>query len=336
MIDKTVLSKYDKSGMYKVYDMWPEISRNAYNANYESVNFTNVDNIVFSGMGGSGAIGDIFAAILSKSNIHVSVVKGYNLPSTVNKNSLVVTTSVSGDTIETLSVLENAKKIGCNLIGFSSGGKMEKYCKNNNIEFRKIKEIHSPRASFPNFLYAILKILKPIIPIEEENIIDSINALEITKKKISSENLNSKNTALSLAKNMNGIPLIYYPFGLQASAIRFKNCLQENSKIHAIVEDVVEACHNGIVSWEKDSIVQPILIEGTDDFLKTKERWEIIKDYFNINEIKYQEIFSVDGNILSKLINLIYVLDYSSIFHAVISQIDPSPVKSIDFVKSKL
>jgi len=322
--------------MYKVYDMWPEISRNAYNANYESVNFTNVDNIVFSGMGGSGAIGDIFAAILSKSNIHVSVVKGYNLPSTVNKNSLVVTTSVSGDTIETLSVLENAKKIGCNLIGFSSGGKMEKYCKNNNIEFRKIKEIHSPRASFPNFLYAILKILKPIIPIEEENIIDSINALEITKKKISSENLNSKNTALSLAKNMNGIPLIYYPFGLQASAIRFKNCLQENSKIHAIVEDVVEACHNGIVSWEKDSIVQPILIEGTDDFLKTKERWEIIKDYFNINEIKYQEIFSVDGNILSKLINLIYVLDYSSIFHAVISQIDPSPVKSIDFVKSKL
>jgi len=299
-------------------------------------NFTNVDNIVFSGMGGSGAIGDIFAAILSKSNIHVSVVKGYNLPSTVNKNSLVVTTSVSGDTIETLSVLENAKKIGCNLIGFSSGGKMEKYCKNNNIEFRKIKEIHSPRASFPNFLYAILKILKPIIPIEEENIIDSINALEITKKKISSENLNSKNTALSLAKNMNGIPLIYYPFGLQASAIRFKNCLQENSKIHAIVEDVVEACHNGIVSWEKDSIVQPILIEGTDDFLKTKERWEIIKDYFNINEIKYQEIFSVDGNILSKLINLIYVLDYSSIFHAVISQIDPSPVKSIDFVKSKL
>lgn len=336
MIDKTVLSKYDKSGMYKVYDMWPEISRNAYNANYESVNFTNVDNIVFSGMGGSGAIGDIFAAILSKSNIHVSVVKGYNLPSTVNKNSLVVTTSVSGDTIETLSVLENAKKIGCNLIGFSSGGKMEKYCKNNNIEFRKIKEIHSPRASFPNFLYAILKILKPIIPIEEENIIDSINALEITKKKNSSENLNSKNTALSLAKNMNGIPLIYYPFGLQASAIRFKNCLQENSKIHAIVEDVVEACHNGIVSWEKDSIVQPILIEGTDDFLKTKERWEIIKDYFNINEIKYQEIFSVDGNILSKLINLIYVLDYSSIFHAVISQIDPSPVKSIDFVKSKL
>jgi glucose/mannose-6-phosphate isomerase len=336
LIDKTVLSKYDKSGMYKVYDMWPEISRNAYNANYESVNFTNVDNIVFSGMGGSGAIGDIFAAILSKSNIHVSVVKGYNLPSTVNKNSLVVTTSVSGDTIETLSVLENAKKIGCNLIGFSSGGKMEKYCKNNNIEFRKIKEIHSPRASFPNFLYAILKILKPIIPIEEENIIDSINALEITKKKNSSENLNSKNTALSLAKNMNGIPLIYYPFGLQASAIRFKNCLQENSKIHAIVEDVVEACHNGIVSWEKDSIVQPILIEGTDDFLKTKERWEIIKDYFNINEIKYQEIFSVDGNILSKLINLIYVLDYSSIFHAVISQIDPSPVKSIDFVKSKL
>jgi glucose/mannose-6-phosphate isomerase len=322
--------------MYEVYDNWPDISRGAYKTDLKIVNFSNIDHIVFSGMGGSGAIGDIFAAILSKSSIHVSVVKGYNLPNTVNKNSLVVTTSVSGDTIETLSVLDNAKKIGCNLIAFSSGGKMEDFCKKNGIEFRKIERIHSPRASLTNFLFSILKILKPIIPIEEQDVIDSINELENTKKNISSKNLSSENAALTLAEGITGMPLIYYPFGLQASAIRFKNSLQENSKKHAMIEDVLEACHNGIVSWEKDSIVQPILIEGMDDFLKTKERWDIIKEYFNINGIEYQEIFSVKGNILSKLINLIYVLDYSSIYRAVLSHIDPSPVKSIDFLKSKL
>jgi len=303
--------------MYEVYDNWPDISRDAYKTDLKIVNFSNIDHIVFSGMGGSGAIGDIFAAILSKSSIHVSVVKGYNLPNTVNKNSLVVTTSVSGDTIETLSVLDNAKKIGCNLIAFSSGGKMEDFCKKNGIEFRKIERIHSPRASLTNFLFSILKILKPIIPIEEQDVIDSINELENTKKNISSKNLSSENAALTLAEGMTGMSLIYYPFGLQASAIRFKNSLQENSKKHAMIEDVLEACHNGIVSWEKDSIVQPILIEGIDDFLKTKERWNIIKEYFNINGIEYQEIFSVKGNILSKLINLIYVLDYSSIYRAV-------------------
>ena len=48
---------------------------------------------------------------------------------------------------------------------------------------------------------------------------------------------------------MKGIPVIYYPVGLQAAAIRFKNSLQENAKSHAISEDVIEACHNGIVSW---------------------------------------------------------------------------------------
>ena len=153
---------------------------------------------------------------------------------------------------------------------------------------------------------------------------------------ISSNNLTEKNTSLNLAKWVNGIPLIYYPHGLQAAAVRFKNSLQENCKIHSITEDVVEACHNGIVAWEKSSNVQPILIEGKEDFIKTKERWQILKEYFEKNKIDYKEIFSIEGNILSKLINLIYLLDYATIYHAVILNINPSPVKSIDFIKSKL
>ena len=130
--------------------------------------------------------------------------------------------------------------------------------------------------------------------------------------------------------------MIYYPWGLQAAAIRFKNSLQENAILHVVAEDVIEACHNGIVSWEKRSVVQPILIEGYDDYIKTKERLEILKRYFDENEIDYREVKSTKGSIISKLISLIYFLDYVSIYKAILSGVDPSPVKSSDYIKSSL
>jgi len=112
--------------------------------------------------------------------------------------------------------------------------------------------------------------------------------------------------------------------------------MQENAKTHAISEDVIEACHNGIVAWEKFSGIKPILIEGEDDFKKTKERWMVIKKFFNAEKIEYKEIFSTNGSILSKIVNLIYFLDYVSIYNAIFKNIDPSPVKSIDYIKKNL
>jgi len=172
------------------------------------------------------------------------------------------------------------------------------------------------------------------------NVTYNRNNFEITsldkKNNIFSNNLTEDNISLKLAEWIKDIPLIYYPWGLQSAAIRFKNSLQENSKIHAMTEDVIEACHNDIVAWEENSKVQPILIRGHDDHIKTIERWNILKEFFNERGIEYFETKSVDGNILSKIVNLIYLLDYSSIYHAILNQIDPSPVNAIDFVKERL
>ena len=330
------MENIDKKEMHKVYDKWSEIAKNTYEENWKSLEYENIDHIVFAGMGGSGSIGDIFSAILSQTKLHVTIVKGYTLPKTVDKNSLVVITSVSGNTAEALSILDQAKSSDCNLIAISSGGKIEQICNENKIEYRKIKEYNSPRASLVSFIFSMLKILKFIIPIKEEDIIESLENLKQLQNKISSNNLTDSNKALSLAKEISGIPLIYYPWGLQAAGIRFKNSLQENAKMHAMVEDVVEASHNGIVAWENESQVFPILLQGDKDNIKTKERWKILKIYFDNSKIEYKEIFSIKGNILAKLIHLIYLLDYTSIYKAVISKIDPTPVKSIDFIKSKL
>jgi len=335
VITQLDLEKIDSKKMFKVYDDWPEIAKNAY-FKAETKFREPVKHIVFAGMGGSGAMGDFFSAILSKTNLHVNVVKGYLLPKNVDSQTLVITTSVSGNTIETLTTLQAANKIGCKIIAFSSGGKMEEYCNQNSIEFIKIQKYHSPRASFVNFVYSILRTLESIFPIKNNEIEKSIKQLEITRKNISSSNLEINNAALNLALSINKIPLIYYPWGFEAAAIRFKCSLQENAKIHAIVEDVVEASHNGIISWEIKANVQPILLQGKDDYEKTKQRWEIFEEYFNENNIEFDKIISIEGNIISKLVNLIYILDYASIYLAIINKIDPTPVKSIEYIKKRL
>ena len=330
------MNKYDKSGMYKIYNRWPELARQSFETDYEPIHLEDVDHVVFTGMGGSGSVCDILSSILSKSKIHVDVTKGYHLPNTLDSKTMVVVVSASGNTLETLTVLQNAEKTTAKVMAFSSGGKIEEYCKKHDLSFRKLSLYNSPRSSLPVYLYSIFKILSSILPISVSEINSSLNDLEMMSKKISSLNLDASNPSLELAKWIKGIPIIYYPWGLRAAAVRFKNSYQENVKSHAIAEDVLEACHNGIVSWESRSNINPILLQGKDDYEKTKQVWSIIKDYFKANNIDYHEIFSVSGGILSKIICLIYLLDYCTIYKSIILGLDPTPVKSIDFVKAQM
>ena len=330
------LEKIDSKHMFKTYDRWPEIAVESYEKDYDKIDIKDIDHVVFAGMGGSGSIGDTISAILSKKDIHVSNVKGYVLPKTVDSKTLVIVTSVSGNTTEALSILENSKKTSAKVIGFSSGGKLESFCNNNNILFQNISIIHSPRASYTNFLYSILNILEPILPISKTDVFESINGLSKTHEKIFSGNLTESNISLKLAHFIKNIVCIYYPAGLQAAAIRYKNSLQENTKIHAMTEDVIESCHNGIVSWEKKSGVTPVLIQGKDDYSKTTERWRILEEFFESKKIDYFSVKSLNGSILSKITNLIYLLDYSSLYASIINNTDPSPVNSIEFIKSRL
>lgn len=322
--------------MHVTYDSWPEIAKRSYSSSSEIGDFKNIDHLVFCGMGGSGTICDVFASILSKSNFHICVVKGYHLPSTIDSNTLVITSSVSGNTMETLQVLESASKCGCKTISFSSGGKMQTFCEKNKLPFKKIPIFHSPRASLPSFLYSMIHYFGPMFNINKDEVFESIKSLENLRQNINSSNTNSNNEAFNLASWLVGFPMVYYPWGLQAAAVRFKNSLQENSKMHAMAEDIMEASHNGIVAWETRSNVQPILIQGADDHIKTKERWKIFEMYFLENEIEFYKIQSVNGSILSKLINLVYLLDYASIYKAFLNKIDPTPTNSIDYIKSKL
>ncbi len=335
MITKADLIKYDRSQICDVYNQWPKIAKDAYNLKIEQINFKDINHLVFAGMGGSGTIGDMFASILSKAEIPVSIVKGFHLPSTINNRTLIITTSVSGNTLETITTLKEANKRESKIIAFSSGGKIERYCKNNKIEYRKLIQNHSPRGSFMNYFYSILNTLQPILPVKKNEITQSIKKLELLSKNISTNNLTKNNQAINLAEWITLIPITYYPHGLKAAAIRFKNSLQENSKSHAITENIVEMCHNGIVAWEQDRKIQPMLIEGKNDYNKTKLLQKIIKEYFVNNNIDFRTISSPSGSIVTKLVYLIYLLDFVSIYKSIINKTDPTPVKSIKYLKNK-
>ena len=336
VLDGKTLKGLDSNGMHVIYDKWPDTAKSSFEFEHEKMRFDGVRDVVFAGMGGSGAIGDVFASILSKTDIHVSVVKGYVLPKTATKDTLVVTTSISGNTIETVTILREAMDRGCKIAAFSSGGTMQDVCTRNGLEYRRIERVHSPRASFVAFLYGMLNVLHPILPISEGNICESLAETKRLGRMINSDNMNENNPALQMAEWIDGIPMIYYPFGLQAAAIRFKNALQENAKTHAAVEDIIESCHNGIVAWERPGRFQPILLQGQDDYIRTKERWKVFREYFDENGIDFWQIHSVKGNILSKIITLVYLFDYCSIFLAARNGIDPSPVRSIDFIKNRI
>lgn len=332
------IKKYDSSNIHATYDAWSNIASKSYRTQKIKTDFDGIDHIVFLGMGGSGTIADVLSSILSKSDIHTCTVKGYHLPATVDKNTLLVAVSVSGETDETITVLNDSLITNCKKIAFSAGKtRLESFCKKNRIHHGTPEFYHSPRASFVSFLYYILDSLDSILKIKKEEVLESITSLQLMQKEIGTSNLvPSTNNALSLARWITGTPVIYYPWGLRASAVRFKNSLNENAKMHAIAEDVIEACHNGIVAWDRPSHFQPILVEGSDDFVKTKERWKILKEFFEQKNIDYREIHSVRGSILAKLVTLIYIFDYTTIYKSFLLGIDPSPVGPIDFVKKKL
>ena len=182
------LENIDSKKMFKIYDIWPDIAKESYNQEFPKPEINDIDHIVFAGMGGSGTIGDVFSSILSQNDIHTSVVKGYLLPKTVDENTLVVITSVSGNTQESLTVLENAKNSKAKFIAFSSGGIIKEYALKNKIDYQEIKMEHSPRASFVKYIFSMLNVLESVIPVKKPDVLDAISKMETMRENIFSNN----------------------------------------------------------------------------------------------------------------------------------------------------
>jgi glucose/mannose-6-phosphate isomerase len=325
-----VISK-DKNKVYTIYEEWPRFAKEGMERDIN----TELDpsSIVIAGMGGSGTIGDIIYDLLQdKSMIPIYAIKGYHLPSFIDDNSLAIIISSSGNTEEALSVFTEAHNKGLQIIGISSSGLLEKACKNHNYIHIKVNERLAPRYSLPEMLFVTLNIISSIddlkwIKDQAKNAIDSMNS---TKDMISINN-NDNNIAKDIALCIKTIPIIYTSPYLKSVGIRFKNSLNENSKIIAIASDIVEASHNEIAALVNNQFTN-ILIRDTNNF-EIEKRFDIFKSMLGNNIYEIKPIYS---NRLANLVSLIYILDYSTIYLAILRSVDPLIIEPINRLKSML
>ena len=210
----------------------------------------------------------------------------------------------------------------------------EKY----NIPHTKVELALTPRASL---LYALLPAINllseiGIIKSTKEEFTDMMDLLNMRNNQIKKNIPFQNNVAKQIASDILELatpPTIYSGQTLSAPGYRFKASLNENSKIRAQHILLPELCHNEIQSWGK---ITSIFLRDDDESLEQRERFESLSQILIKMDIKPLEIYTEGKTKLGRIIDLIYLLDYVSLYLAILKDIDPTPTPNIDEIKKLL
>ncbi len=293
-----------------------------------------IQNIVISGMGGSG-IGGTFAQeyAFSFSSIPIFINKSYHLPNFINEHSLVIASSYSGNTEETLNCFHDAVEKHAQMIGITSGGKLEKYCQQHHYPFIIIPDGFPPRTALGYSLVQILNIfsLLNLIPSEWKK------EIQVSADLLTKEQNNIRTLAREIAKQLfNTFPIIY-SLHSEAIAIRLRQQLNENSKILCSHHMIPEMNHNELVGWRLLHSKHTVLCFLTDfDLDQNRRRYAFCKQIFIQHQIPVIELKAKGGNILPQWMYLIHLSDWISYELALLNHADPVEVKVIDQLKQTL
>jgi glucose/mannose-6-phosphate isomerase len=297
-------------------------------------NFLKIDNVIVAGMGASAISGDIMANLFrDKLDVPLIVNREYDLPKWVNKDTLVICISYSGNTDETLSSFKIASQKKCKIICLSTGGKLQELAEKREVPFVKIPAGIQPRAATAYLLFPSIIFLKKIglLKIEsdiEETIAVTTDFVALHNKSIPEEN----NPAKQLAKKFYGtIPQIYGWGVYTPIAIRWRHQLNENSKIIARTDIVPECNHNDLVGWSGNPDISKqfscVLFRDKDEeTLDMTTRLNFMRDLFHNTAGSVIEVSPKGKSQLAKMMYLMCLGDFTSCYLAVLRGIDPSPV----------
>jgi len=346
--DLKLISEIDKSNMFNDLAGFPEHIENSKNI-VESSNLQNiykVDDIVISGMGASSISGDIVQVLFrDKLDIPIYVNRQYDLPRWANKNTLVLSQSYSGNTEETLSTFKHATQKHCQVIGISSGGKLQEYCEKREIPHVKIPSGIQPRGATGYVLfsaiYALIKtgVVKHDISSEIDETLSLVKDFRDHNKK---EALTKDNFSKQIAKKLlNKIPQVYGWNFYTPIARRWCTQFNENSKLICRFDEVSECNHNDIVGWSMNPEVSKlfscvIFRDHEDESIYMEKRLDFMKKLFDGANAEVIEIPIKGKKRLAKMMYAMYLGDYISCYLAILRKIDPSPVSIITQLKEEL
>lgn len=340
------IATYDKSNMRKLLLEFPnQITQAVKIGQGADVPYTasDIDSILITGLGGSAIGGDVLRSYLSDElRVPMAVNRHYFLPEYVNERTLVIVSSYSGNTEETIAAHQDAVKRNAKVLCISSNGETAKLAAKYKQPLITIPKGFPPRAALGYSFFPALVALSAmkLISSKEKDIKETISLLKKKAKVYSS--LNSQNHALDVAKHLyTKLPIIYSSADrLDVVNLRWRGQLAENAKVLAFGHVLPEMNHNELVGWKvlrrimQDMAV--VFLRDHGDHKRVQIRMDITKDIANQFASSIIDVQSEGKSLLARMFSLIYLGDWVSFYLAILNGVDPTPVKVIDYLKNEL
>jgi glucose/mannose-6-phosphate isomerase len=348
-LDKVApLRKLDPGGMLGALGGLPDQCREAWikaSGLKLPADYRNIDRIVVLGMGGSAIAGDLWRVLLQRESVvPVFNVRQYDLPPFVNKQTLVIASSFSGETEEVLSAFRQALATPAPTIAITTGGQLLTTARANGVPAFSFTFNQEPRAAIGWGLMPLLAIGEALGLMQDvgRDVDGAIQALSRVVAESAEDVPEAENSAKQLARQLEEkLPVIYGAGPLLEVAHRWKTQLNESAKTWAFYEELPELHHNSIVGY---GLPQATAKETAVVFLESptlvhprvRLRYEFTKRVVRKAGVSILSAEASDGGALAQMMSLVLLGDYVSTYLAFLSGVDPTPTKVIDQLKTWL
>lgn len=303
-----------------------------------------INNIVVTGMGGS-ALAALIAKILLNNELKIpfEVIRGYDLPAYVNQNSLVIASSYSGNTEETLTALDQATARAAQLAIITSGGKLLDIANERNIAAVVIPSGIQPRMATIYNLRGLFALLEQF-NITGHQWLDEIFGLYDWLKAQSESWAPTVPTEYNYAKQLAllsvGKVQVFYGGQVTAPlAYKWKISWNETAKNVAFWNEYPEFNHNEFMGWTSHPIEKPFVVfdlQSSFERARVLQRFEL-SDKLLSGKRPHANTVSLQGDsVLAQLLWGAILADYASTYTAILNGVDPTPVSLIERLKQEL
>jgi glucose/mannose-6-phosphate isomerase len=291
--------------------------------------------VLICGLGGSGIGGSIVnELVFSEAKAPVNTSKGYFIPAYVNADTLVIVSSYSGNTEETLQCMEQALKKGARVVCITSGGKVAELAKEKKLDHILVPGGMPPRSCLGYSLTQLFFVLAANKVIGNGFLKQLENAITL----IDAEEKNIVAEAEKIAARLqNKFPVIYSTTNYEGVAIRFRQQLNENAKVLCWHHVIPEMNHNELVGWtQKNEDIAVVIFRDKNEYDRNDARIEINKSVISKYTTGITEIWSKGDSIIEKAIYFIHLGDWISVSLAEKRGVDATEVNVINHLKSEL